>query len=647
MSHESPSSVNSHHAAAAPASRDARAHHDLGMTLAQAGRFDEAIAQLLAACRLAPDTLEYVNNLGAVCEEQGLLDDAIGHYRTAVALAPHRAVPHFNLGDAIRKTGRLDEAIGILELATRLDPNLPEAWESLGRVFLDQNRPDDAAVALHGHGRALLEAGRNVEAIASLQKSRMLHPLLPGPIHDHGKALFNLGCLEHAMLLLRRAAEIDSASTDAGAVQTLAMRHQAVFVPGSPVDDNTSILKARQRYARMLAGQETRPPAVRPRIRRDGPWRIGYVSSFYSAPQWMKPVWGLLNHHDRSSFEVHLFSACQPEAIDPAYRRHPQDHVHVIGGMSIDEAAATIAAREIDLLVDLNGYSDPDRLPLYALRPAAKQATWFNMYATSGMDCFDALIGDATVVPAGEECFYTEPIERLPGTYLAFACDDEESQPTAPAMAPEPPGASGPFTFGCLASFYKLTNVTLAAWAEILSRSPEARMLFRNAGLGREDHRDHLRDRLARLGVASERLAFEGPAGHQDFIDTYRRIDVALDPFPYSGGTTTSEALWQGVPVVTFTGNRWASRTSASLLRAAGLGEYVASDRRGYVDLAVRLATSRDTPALLQAFRGTIRHRLRASAACDAPGLARGMEAIYRRLLDQPPSHTRHATAPS
>jgi protein O-GlcNAc transferase len=645
MAHSS-SSSESDRVAGAPASGDARAHHDLGMTLAQAGRAEEAIAQLQAACRLAPDTLEFVNNLGAVCEEHGLLADAIAHYRKAVALAPLRAVPQFNLGDALRKAGEFAEAIQCLEQATSLDPNLPEPWEALGQLFLNQNRPDDAALAWHGHGRALLEAGRNVEAIASLQKSRMLHPMLPGPIHDHGKALFNLGCLEHAMLLIRRAAEIDS-GTGAAAVQPLAIKHQAVFVPGSPVDDNTSILKLRQRYARMLAGPEPRPPAVRPRIRRNGPWRIGYVSSFYSAPQWMKPVWGLLNHHDRSSFEVHLFSACEPGKIDPAYRRHPHDRVHVIGGMSNDEAAATIAAQEIDLLVDLNGYSDPDRLPLYALRPAAKQATWFNMYATSGMDCFDALIGDATVVPAGEECFYTESIERLPGTYLAFACDGDQSQPTAPAIAPEPPGANGPFTFGCLASSYKLTNVTLAAWAEILSRSPGARMLFRNAGLGREDHRSHLRDRLVRLGVAPERLAFEGPAGHQDFIDTYRRIDVALDPFPYSGGTTTSEALWQGVPVVTFTGNRWASRTSASLLQSAGLGEYVAADRRGYVDLAVRLATSRDTPAMLRAFRGTIRSRLRASATCDAASLARGMEAIYRRLLDPPNSHIQHPTTPS
>jgi len=630
MSHAS--SSDSHHAAAMQDSRDARAHHDRGMTLAQAGRFEEAIAQFQAACRLAPDTLEFVNNLGAVCEEQGLLEDAISHYSTAVALAPHRAVPQFNLGDALRKAGKFAEAVGILEQATRLDPNLPEAWEALGRLFLEQNRPDDAALAWHGHGRALLEAGRNVEAIVSLQKSRMLHPLLPGPIHDHGKALFNLGCLEHAMLLLRRAAEIDSDS--AGAVRPLAIKHQAVFVPGSPVDDNSSILKARQRYARMLAGQQPRPPAVRPPIRRQGPWRVGYVSSFFDAPQWMKPVWGLLNHHDRDSFEVHLFSACQPEKIDPAYRRHPQDRVHAIGGMSIDAAAATIAAQEIDLLVDLNGYSDPDRLPLYALRPAPKQVTWFNMYATSGMDCFDALIGDATVIPPGQECFYTEPIERLPGTYLAFECDAEESQPTAPAIAPEPPGASGPFTFGCLASFYKLTNATLAAWAEILSRSPDARMLFRNAGLGREDHCGHLRDRLARLGIAPERLVFAGPAGHQAFIDTYRRIDVALDPFPYSGGTTTSEALWQGVPVITFTGNRWASRTSASLLQAAGLGEYVASDRRGYVDLAIRLATSLDTAAMLRAFRSTIRQRLRAAAIGDAAGLARGMEAIYQRLLN-------------
>ena len=639
MATPQPPTIAPHESAVARDPAAARSHHDVGVALAQSGRRAEGLEHLRAACRLAPESLDFVNNLGAVCEDDGLLEEAISHYQTAVRLGPHLAIPHFNLGDILRKAGRVEEALPALEQATRLDPDLPEAWESLAEAFLQHNQPDNAAIALHGHGRTLLAAGRNVEAIAALERSRMLHPLLPGVIHDHGKALFNLGCLEHAMLLLHRAADVAgrmSAAEEAGEVRSLALRHLAVFVPGSPVDDNSSIYKTRKKYIEMVTAGESRAQPILPRVRAPGPWRIGYLSSFFHAPQWMRPVWGLINRHDRERFEVHLVSASPRGAIDAAYGRHPRDRIHDISGLSNIEAAASIAAAGIDLLVDLNGYSDPQRLAIHALRPAPRQVTWFNMYGTSGMDCFDAIVGDATVAPEAEDAFSSEPVVRLPGSYLAFAPATGPDDSPVPAITPEPPSAHGPLTLGCLASSYKLTNVTLAAWAEILARSPQARLLIRNAGLDREDHRAFLKARLARLGVAPERIECLGSAGHWEFLETYGRIDLALDPFPYSGGTTTSEALWQGVPVITFTGDRWASRTSASLLRAAGLDELVASDRRGYVDLAVRLATSTDTPAMLRSFRAGIRARLLASAACDTAGLTRTMEDLYLRLLASP-----------
>jgi predicted O-linked N-acetylglucosamine transferase (SPINDLY family) len=263
-------------------------------------------------------------------------------------------------------------------------------------------------------------------------------------------------------------------------------------------------------------------------------------------------------------------------------------------------------------------------LGLYPLRPAPILVGWFNLYATSGLACFDYLIGDEHVIPAREEPYYAERILRVPHCYLTFQVDYPVSD-----VAPPPVLATGQLTIGCLASQHKITDHVVQTWAEVLRRSPGVRLLIRNATLSRPEHQDHLAERFARQGISRERLCLEGPAEHYEFLQTYDRIDLALDTFPYSGGTTTMEALWQGVPVVTFDGDRWASRTSVSLLRAAGLDEFVGRDRAEYLEICVRLATVSDGPARLQAFRAGIRERLRNSPVCDAASFARAMEALY------------------
>jgi predicted O-linked N-acetylglucosamine transferase (SPINDLY family) len=198
-----------------------------------------------------------------------------------------------------------------------------------------------------------------------------------------------------------------------------------------------------------------------------------------------------------------------------------------------------------------------------------------------------------------------------------------------PIITPPPCLSAGHLTFGCFASAYKLTEPTIAAYAAILRDAPATRLLMRNRALGDTSNRAALLGRFARYGVAAERLTLEGGAEHFDFLSTYDRVDVALDTFPYNGGTTTAEALWQGVPVLTFNGDRWAGRTSRSLLVAGGLSEWVAPDVAGFQAAAVALAHAPDTPARLAALRVEMRKRLRASAACDVAGLCRSLEALY------------------
>lgn len=641
--------------------------HQRATALIRTGRLPEARVQLRRAVTLAPAALSLRNNLGVLETRLGDHRAAAEQFRQVSAALPGDAVPCFNHGEALHALGEIDQAIEVLRRAATLDPDLAEPWTLLAQALLESGRvaealgparqaarlcsEDAAAQRLHadvlqslgrlevalpvytraleldpadaecwyGLGHAQLDLGLLPAAVESLERCLASAPGDGRAAHDLGKALHDLGCIEAAMPRLRRAAE-----SALPAVRALAETTIATIVPGSPADGNASVLAARAQWAARQQGGE----APKPRPRGSGaPLRLGYVSSFFGRGNWMKPVWALLNRHDRRAFEVHLFCDLPVDRLDAGYQRRPEDALHDISECTNDEAAARIRAAGIDVLIDLNGYSVPGRMPLYALRPAPLIVGWFNLYATTGMSAFDVLIGDDCVIPPAEERHYVESIVRVPGSYLTF-----EVLHPVPEVVPPPCLASGVFTFGSLVSQYKLTDGVLDAWCQILQAAPASRLLLRNAELGAPVIADHLRGRFAARGVGPERLELLGRAPHLEFLCTYDAIDLALDAFPYNGGTTTTEALWQGVPVMTFAGDRWASRTSASLLAAAGLDGDLAADVEDYVGRSVAMALNRDGWPLLRTRRLAQRERLRRSAVCDAAAFARAMERIYRAL---------------
>jgi predicted O-linked N-acetylglucosamine transferase (SPINDLY family) len=251
------------------------------------------------------------------------------------------------------------------------------------------------------------------------------------------------------------------------------------------------------------------------------------------------------------------------------------------------------------------------------------------MYATTGMSCFDYLIGDEHVIPIAEERFYSEKILRVAGSYLTFAVDYP-----VPPVADPPCLTKGGVTFGSLCSQYKITDNVIASWSRILQQSPNSSLILKNAHLTPPGSRQFVHSLFAKHGIEQARVLLEGPEEHYEFLKAYDRIDIALDTFPYNGGTSTTEAIWQGVPVIAFHGDRWASRTSASILREGGLEDFVARDLEDYISLAVRWGSSSGTPDRLQELRRTMRSKLSASPVCDTLGFARGMEHIYMTVRD-------------
>ncbi len=476
------------------------------------------------------------------------LRDQIRVLVRAVELAPFDAALLNALGDCYHMAKQYGLAVAAYTRAVKIVPKLVGTWYSMGC--------------------AQTSMGAFAAAVVSLRRALALDAGKPEFQHNLGRALFEIGQADEAMEWFWKAAQLSSSA--------LPLTTMAVIAPGVPGCGNADLLKLRRLWAERCLPVVERPIAAT----LGGRLRIGYLSSFFHRPNWMKPVWGLINQHDRERFEVCLFSDA---AMEGGYVPRAGDQVHDISKLSNEQAAEVIRGCKLDLLIDLNSFSAPERLPLLAMRPAGRIAAWFNLYATSGMPCFDYLIGDSTVIPASEDSYYCEKIVRVAGSYLTF--DVSYSVPDVSDRA----GACE-IVFGCLASQHKINNDVVAAWSRILLGAPASRLIVKNATLGAADVREFLLGRFVAHGVDAGRVQIEGPAEHHEFLQTYGEIDVALDTFPYNGGTTTTEALWQGVPVVTFLGDRWASRTSASILRAAGLDEFVRGSVDEYVDYAISLA---------------------------------------------------------
>lgn len=500
--------------------------------------------------------------------------------------------------DRLHQESQFGPAAEHYQRALALDGSLFEAW--------------------YGHGCAEASRGEFGAAILALRQALKLRPDATRLRINLAEALFGLGYVSGSVREYARAIADGDSETRA-----LALRNVACMAPGDPAMDNAAILRARRLWA------ETEAASVRPvtlnRVPRGGKPRIGYYGTFFNARNWMKMYIGVINAHDRDRFEVHLIVDGALPSADAGYRDQPDDRVWEVTGVPNHDLARHIAEARLDVLIDMNGYSHQSRMGLLAYRAAPVQIAWSGMYGTTGFSAVDCVVADAWSVPPEDEAFCIEKVRRVPHTYLAF-----DMFYPVPGVAPSPWARAGHVTFGSLISAYKITDEVIASWSRILRGVPGSRLLLRNRALDGASNRTDITSRFAANGIGPGRLTLEGGGAHEDFLRTYDRIDIVLDAFPYSGATTTAEALWQGVPALTFNGDRWAARTSRSILMAAGLGEWVAPDQLAFEAMAIRLGLA---PEGLAAIRAGLRAKVAASPACDTEGLCRALEAIYLEEL--------------
>lgn len=612
--------------------------HLLGMATHQKGDDDRAVVHLLRAIVLNPRQGSFHNTLGQVLHRQGRLDKAAASLRKSVDLDPSLAQAHHNLASVLRSLGQFEESVVCDRQAVDLEPRYGNAHHGLGDSLQSLRRFEEAiasytaALAVnegslmswYAMGCAQSDLGHYAEAVDSFRRAVEIDEGHGPSRQNLGQALFKLGQIDQALAQFRRAQSI--------APSQLSLTAIAVVTPASTQADHWSIIEARRALATAMESsvQISTTEVARTPVCSNEPLRVGYISSYFQHLHWMKSAWGLINHHDRSKFEIQLFSDAAASEIGAAYQRHDRDRIHNTSGLSNEAFARLIKDNGIHVLVDLNGYSRVDRLPALISKPAPVIVGWFNMHATSGLECFDYLIGDEHVLLQDEEAYYTEKVIRVPGCHLSF-----EVLYDTPPVTPPPCSTGRPVMFGCLGSQYKITTQVVGTWSKILKACPKSGLVLKNAALGAKDNREYIYRLFGEYGIDRERILAEGGDDHFKFIEKYAEIDLALDTFPYNGRTTTMESLWQGVPVLTFSGDRWASRLSATLLRNAGLGQFVARDRAEFIQKAIYLAQSPNTPSRLLELRTDMRRRLRESSVCDMPVFARNMEQIYREIWEQ------------
>jgi protein O-GlcNAc transferase len=596
-----------------------------------AGRNHEAEAayrRLLASSANHPDALF---ELSVLFFEAGAIEESIRLLDRLLAVRPDDVVALTNLGEACRRSGAPERAVAAFTRILDLDPDFPEAHHNLGITLMTAGRDGEAlqhlsrALALRPESApfhvslswALLRHGRAEESLAHCRRALELDPN-HAPAHHHlANALVELGERAEAIASYRRAYTLDPNDHDA---------HSNLILVAltNPAYDAKALLAEGRRWARLHAESlrsRRRPHGVD--RNPDRPLRVGYVSPDFRAHPSRQFLAPLFAHHDPSAFTIYLYASVdQPDRVTEAYRASVGKRFRDIRRLDDVAAAELVRSDRIDILVDLALHSSGGRLRLFACKPAPVQITWLGYAGTTGLDAMDYRMTDPYLDPPNTDLsVYSEACLHLPETSWCYAALDEADVPVSPL----PALASGTVTFGCQNSYRKVHPGVLSVWARLLRALPEARLFL----YAEEAGRPVMLRALGEAGVLPERVDFGARVPRRAYLERYQRIDIGLDTFPFTGATTSLDALWMGVPVVTLTGATSLHRAGACLAMNLGLPDLVASSEADYVAKAIELA--RDLPRLAQ-LRATLRERLEASPLGDAPRFARHMEAAFRSV---------------
>jgi protein O-GlcNAc transferase len=613
------------------------AHLKLGIALADLGQFEAAAASYTAALKIRPDSIEAYNNLATALIVRGEHEAAVEGYRQALIFAPDRAEIHNNLGVALKSLGKLEDATASYRRALAINPKFAEAHSNLATALHKLGRTEEA---LNSYNLALEidpdnadvhnnlgvlqnQLGQLERAVESYCRALEKKPDYVDSLSNLGSVQSDLGRLDAALGSYRRALEINPDYNLA--------RSNLLFIQNYLVDHSSSELLAEARCFGEAAARQARPYTTWSNIPTPTrTLRIGFVSADlrqHPVGYFAENVLTALAHIAEEHLELFAYSNSTQVDATTARIKACCAGWHEVYSLSDEHLARLVRNDGIDILIDLSGHTGENRLPMFAWKPAPIQVSWLGYFATTGVAAIDYLIADPWTLPESEESNFTETIWRLPETRLCFTPPAE-----APDVGPLPALSNCQVTFGCLNNLTKINDQVVALWARILMATPSSLLLLKARSLGEVSVQQNVRSRFADHGVAPQRLILEQYVPRGDYLATYNSVDIALDPFPFPGGTTTAEALWMGVPVLTLAGRQFLARQGVGLLMNAGLPEWVASDQDDYLSRAVAHASDLQRLASL---RAGLRQQVLASPIFDAPRFARHFEAALRGMWEK------------
>jgi len=634
-------------------------------TLLQQQRYSEARSMLDEICAAYPEDAQGWFLLAAVNGHLGAFEESVRCGRRAVALQPENSDARFNLAQALMQCGLMDAAIGEYEASIKLFGDHPGAWKNLGYALQCKGEfqralechqrahraaPQDAGVLVN-MGITLDALKRPHEAVSAFQKALTVDPNCAQACQQLGqfwqtrrqcqaaqdayekalrlqptypKARTSLGLLllaqgrqEEAVRTLLQAVETSPSNAEAASALLFALN----YTEREPAE----VFQAHRTCAAVLTPTAGTHAAVAIHPNRNRRLRIGYVSAdfrHHSVACFVEP---LLRHHDRNRFHITCYADVEiPDEVTTRLQGLADDW-RPLWGVSDEKAAQTVRDDGIDILIDLGGHTGPNRLAVFARKPAPVQVTYLGYPNTTGLDAMDYRLTDALADPPQADRFHTEKLVRLPHGFLCY-------QPPSDAPAPEraPCTVNGQITFGSFNNLAKVTPEMVELWAKLLQDTPDSRLLLKYRLLSDPSTAERFQRLFAEAGITGDRLELvDWVAGRGNHLAMYGKVDIALDTFPYNGTTTTCEALWMGVPVVTWMGATHAGRVGASLLTRLQLEGLVATSATEYIRIASELARDFGN---LEALRQDLRSSVRDSGLCNGEHFTRDLETALRKM---------------
>jgi len=574
----------------------ANVFYDLGRCYMLIEKYDTAIDNFQKAITIQPDYIEPMIDIGNIYLQNGEPNKALEAFLNAKKIRSDQDISA-GLINSYVDLGYDNEAILETEFASKEFPDSPQIQNMQGVIY---NNTGDFSKALGFYNKALT-----------------LQPDNPGIYSNMAVAQKNIGRLDEAINNLRKALELAPQAWGIHSNLLLSMLY-ASFV--SPED----LAQEAFRYGSQIADPLIRKRAFKNDKDPDRKLRIGYVSPDFrkhAVSYFLAPIYFC----NKEEFEIFAYSKTIKEDGVTQKIKQSVDHWRDIRLMDHDAAADLIEEDKIDILVDLAGHTANNGLMIFARKPAPIQVTWLGYPSTSGMKAIDYKISDNYVDPEGmTEHLHAEKLWRLPDVFCAYAPYEN-----SPEVINHPPFEdNGYITFGCFNNFSKVTDPVLDTWAKILDKVPDSKLMLEILGLEDDATRQDIEKKLERLNIPEDRLILIPYAKANQYI-LYNKIDIALDPFPAVGGTTSMDTLWMGVPFITLAGKHFGSRMGVTILENTGMPEYITKSMDEYVTKAVNLAQDREK---LRNIRRGLRNRFAKSPVMDQKSFSKNMEDAYREM---------------